>query len=456
MKNLLKYFSLALVGIVTFQGCDSLLDTEPKQSIDSEQVLTNPENVKSVLIGAYDAIGDSDLFGGWYLMTSDFLAANNEFSFTGTFFPPRQIWLKQQEYDNTQLTDTWNDSYNAINITNSVISALDLLEGSEKDRVEGEAKFIRGVVYFELVKLFAHTYETGQTNSQPGVPLVLTPTTTIDEESNVSRATVEQVYTQIIGDLTDAKDLLDDINPIRSYYANSMVASAVLSRVYLQQGEYEAARDEASRVIESGNYGLEGTYAEAFNNTENSGEDVFSMQNSSQDGVNSMFTFYSADSRGDVDIEQAHLDEYEALDDRLNLFYSDPADGAIRSGKWNDGTNGNVNIIRLAEMYLTRAEGNFRLGEDVGDTPLNDINEIRDRVNLPLLLEIELDLDAILNERKLELMFEGNLLHDIKRTQRSVGARAYDDDKLVLPIPRRELDSNPNICQNPSYQGTAC
>ncbi|MEX2364456.1 MAG: RagB/SusD family nutrient uptake outer membrane protein, partial [Balneolaceae bacterium] len=175
-----------------------------------------------------------------------------------------------------------------------------------------------------------------------------------------------------------------------------------------------------------------------------------------QDGVNSMFTFYSADSRGDVDIEQAHLDEYEALDDRLNLFYSDPADGAIRSGKWNDGTNGNVNIIRLAEMYLTRAEGNFRLGEDVGDTPLNDINEIRDRVNLPLLLEIELDLDAILNERKLELMFEGNLLHDIKRTQRSVGARAYDDDKLVLPIPRRELDSNPNICQNPSYQGTAC
>ncbi|MEX2364599.1 MAG: RagB/SusD family nutrient uptake outer membrane protein, partial [Balneolaceae bacterium] len=145
MKNLLKYFSLALVGIVTFQGCDSLLDTEPKQSIDSEQVLTNPENVKSVLIGAYDAIGDSDLFGGWYLMTSDFLAANNEFSFTGTFFPPRQIWLKQQEYDNTQLTDTWNDSYNAINITNSVISALDLLEGSEKDRVEGETKFIRGV-----------------------------------------------------------------------------------------------------------------------------------------------------------------------------------------------------------------------------------------------------------------------------------------------------------------------
>lgn len=391
-------------------------------------------------------------------MMPDFLAADDEFDFSGTFFGPRQIWLKQQLYDNGQSTDTWIAAYDAINIANSALAGLDLLEGSERDRVEGEAKFIRGMIYLDLVRLYADPYEAGVTNSQAGVPIVLTPTTTIDETSNVSRSSVEDVYTQVLADLNDAKDLLPDVNPVRSYYANSMVASAVLSRVYLQIEDYDNARIEADRVIASGNYSLTTTYADAFNNVENSTEDIFSMQVSAQDGANSMFTFYSADSRGDIDINQEHIDEYDPNDDRLGLFYNDPSDGVLRSGKWNDGVNGNVQQIRLAEMYLTRAEANFREGAPyVGDDPINDLNEVRDRVNLPTYtLPTEFDLNDILQERKLELMFEGQLLHDIKRTQGTVGARSYDDPKLVLPVPRREIDSNPNLCQNASYTGPSC
>jgi len=264
------------------------------------------------------------------------------------------------------------------------------------------------------------------------------------------------VYNQIIEDLTIGRDLLPEVNPERSYYVNSLVASAVLSRVHLQREEYEEARDEAHRVIESGNYSLRATFADVFNQPENTTEDIFAMQNSAQDGVNSLFTFYSASSRGDIDVSQSHLDEYEPNDDRLELFYEDPADGAIRSGKWNRATDDQVNLIRLAEMHLTRAEGNFRLDEEVGGSPEDDINAIRDRVNLDPYADGELTLDDILRERKLELMFEGNLLHDIKRTQRNVGARSYDDPKLVLPIPQREMNSNPNICQNPTYSGTQC
>ncbi len=455
--NKLKIFIGSFVAIlILFQGCNDMLDVDPYQSIDSEQVLTNADNVNSVLIGAYDAMGDSDLYGGWYMMTADFLAAAGEFEFTGTFFAPREIWSKNQLYDNGQLTTTWIDSYDTINILNTVMSGLDLLEGEDRARVEGEARLIRGMIYFELVRLFAETYEAGQANNQAGVPLVLTPTTDISEEDDVPRETVEEVYNQILEDLTEARDLLSETNPVRSYYANSLVASAVLSRVHLQRGEYQEARDEANRVIESENYSLRPTFAEVFNQPENTSEDIFAMQNSSQDGVNSMFTFYSEDSRGDIDINQQHLDEYEPDDDRLNLFYEDSAEEVIRSGKWNLPTDDQVNLIRLAEMYLTRAEANFRLSTEIGDTPLNDINLIRDRVNLDALEESELDLDAILHERKLELMFEGNLLHDIKRTQRNVGSRSYDDPKLVLPIPQRELDSNPNLCQNPTYSGDQC
>ncbi|MEX0661642.1 MAG: RagB/SusD family nutrient uptake outer membrane protein [Balneolaceae bacterium] len=457
MNKLKIYISAFAAVLIIFQGCDNMLDVDPYQSIDSEQVLTNADNVKSVLVGSYDAMGDSDLYGGWYMMTPDFLAASGEFTFTGTFLPPREIFNKEILSDNGQVTDTWIDSYNTLNIANTVLSGLDLLEAEDRARVEGEARAIRGMIYFELVRLFAAPYEAGQTNDQPGVPLILTPTSEINEEANVSRATVEDVYNQILDDLSQARDMLDEVNPERSYYVNSMVASAVLSRVYLQQGEYEDARDEANRVIESENYTLRDTFAEVFNQPENTSEDIFAMQVSAQSGTNSMFTFYSADSRGDIDINQQHLDEYEADDDRLDLFYTDPGDGATRSGKWNRPTDDQVNLIRLAEMYLTRAEGNFRLTEAVGDTPLNDINRIRERVNLPpYLLPIDITLDRILTERKLELMFEGNLLHDIKRTQGSVGARSYDDPELVLPIPQREIDSNPNICQNPTYEGTQC
>ena len=456
MNKIKIYISALAVALVLFQGCDSLLDVDPYQSIDSEQVLTDADNVKSVLVGAYDAMGSSNMYGGWYMMTADFLAAAGEFEFTGTFFGPRQIWAKQQLYDNGQLTSTWISSYNTINVLNTALSGLDLLEGADRARVEGEARLIRGMVYFELVRLYAAPYEAGQVNNQPGVPLVLTPTTDIGEDANVARSSVDAVYDQIIDDLTEARDMLSDVNPERTYYVNSMVASAVLSRVHLQRGEYEQARDEANRVIESNLYDLRPNYADVFNQPENTTEDIFAMQNSAQDGVNSMFTFYSASSRGDIDINQQHIDEYEPNDDRLSLFYTDPGDGALRSGKWNRPTDDQVNIIRLAEMYLTRAEANFVLGDDVGDTPLNDINRIRDRVSLDPLDEVDLDLDAILLERKLELMFEGNLLHDIKRNQRNVGARNYDDVKLVLPIPQRELNSNPNLCQNPSYAGPAC
>lgn len=453
-----RFITLTLIlGVFSIASCDSALNTNPTASIDTEIALTNAENVASVLVGAYDAIGDGNLYGGWLLMIPDFLAESNEFTFTGTFFAPRAIYLKSQLYDNGQSSATWIQAYDAINIVNNVISALDLIEDADvRERIEGEAKFIRGAVYFELVRLFAPTFESGNANNQAGVPLVLTPTASIGEANNVERASVSAVYTQILADLGDAKTLLDDTNPVESYYVNSMVASAFLSRVHLQMGNYADARDEAHRVIQSNNYILTPTYEEAFNNGTNSTEDIFAMQVSGQDGVNSLFTFYSADSRGDVDIKPSHLDEYEAGDDRLNLFYNDPFEPSIiRSGKWNESTNGNVSIVRLAEMYLTRAEAIARVGPGTtGATAEGDLFKVRDRVNLPLI--VAPTVAQILQERKVELIFEGNLLHDIKRTQGTVGARAYDDDKLVLPIPRRELDTNPNLCQNASYQGTSC
>ena len=110
---------------------------------------------------------------------------------------------------------------------------------------------------------------------------------------------------------------------------------------------------------------------------------------------------------------------------------------------------GNVHVIRLAEMYLIRAESNFRLGTVIGANPLDDINEIRDRAKAPTL--ISLALEDILLERRKELAFEGFLLHDIKRTQGTVGSLNWNDSKLVFPIPLREMQVNSKLVQNPGY-----
>ncbi|MDZ7808006.1 MAG: RagB/SusD family nutrient uptake outer membrane protein [Gracilimonas sp.] len=92
--------------------------------------------------------------------------------FSGTFLGPRHpYWLKQQQYDNGNATGLWIDAYDAINIANSALDGLDLLEGDEKNRVEGEAGCVRGLIFFDLVRLYATQYEAGAPNGQAGSSL---------------------------------------------------------------------------------------------------------------------------------------------------------------------------------------------------------------------------------------------------------------------------------------------
>lgn len=98
---------------------------------------------------------------------------------------------------------------------------------------------------------------------------------------------------------------------------------------------------------------------------------------------------------------------------------------------------------------MIRAEANFRLGSNVGATPTEDINRIRRRANATEYAA--LTLNNILLERQLELAFEGHRIHDIKRTKVNTGTFPYNSSNLVFPIPRREIDANPKLVQNPGY-----
>ncbi len=457
---MIRYIHLTILlvlvaGVQT--GCDGVLDLDPKQAIDEARALATPQNVESAVLGAYDAISDGDLYGGQFQMGSDLLAANSaEVVWTGTFSQPREFWNKALLVDNAFVEDTWEDAYDAINVANNVLSALGVFtDESRRDRVEGQARFIRGAMYFELVRLWGPAWNAGDPAASLGVPLTLQPTRVITGEDEKARSSVAEVYEQVIADLEAARDLLPASD---GELANTYVASAVLSRVYLMQGRYALALQEADRVIESGNFTLVEPYGAAFNTTAGSPEYVYALPITEQDGVNELNTFYGArenSGRGDIQLTASYVALFEAGDARGAYIYVDNRNRR-RTAKWQGSTANGIDLplIRLAEMYLTRAEANFRLGSSVGATPLQDVNRVRVRAGLAPLSA--LTLADILRERRLELDFEGHLLHDLKRTGGTIatidGPLPATDARFVYPIPQREIDANPNLVQNAFYQ----
>ncbi|MFC0774552.1 RagB/SusD family nutrient uptake outer membrane protein [Terrimonas alba] len=454
MKNIFHVTIIASFVAVMTTSCEKKLDIDPTQSIDENEALLTSSDVEAALVGAYSDLGDADVYGGSLFVRSELLGNSSAtINWSGTFQTMTQIYNKQIPVDNSDVTDTWTDAYQTINDINNVLGAVDIVLPNKKDRVEGEAKFIRGSLYFDLVRLYAKAWNDGNPANNDGVPLVLEPTRApLGEEDKKPRAKVAEVYAQVIKDLTEAEALLPASN---GFFASKYAAAAMLSRVYLQKGDYANAAAAASRVIESNQFNLAPTYVDAFpfnsNNTNevigNTEEDIFAMQVTNSQGTNSFNTYFSPLGRGDIDISTSFINEFEPNDDRLSIYYDD---GSIRTGKF-DMVYSAVHIIRLAEMYLTRAEANFRLGTAVGDAPVNDINTIRDRVNLSSYAAGDLTLALILKERKLELAFEGFTLGDIKRTQGSVGPLAWNSPKLVFPIPDRERKVNSNLTQNEGY-----
>ena len=468
--------TIIVIALITFfiASCDKKLDILPAMNVEENVALISDANIKKVLNGAHDAISSGNLYGGNLQLYSELLGANGEISWEGTFNQPREIWSKSILKTNSFISATWLSAYNTINITNNILSAVNVVLPADQGRVKGEALFLRGSMYFEMVKLFAKPYSAGSVTTNKGLPIILTPTRGIDASSYVARSSVEQTYTQIIADLVEAEGLLPAINPgpatpatvatqSRFVYPTKAAAAAQLSRVYLQMEKWVEAKDAADRAITSATANgrsLSATYAAAFNTLAPanpaptpplSPEYIYSMVVSSLDGANNMHLYWSITAygarAGDVAILTPHLALYTPTDARLAMFYS--GNNATRSGKWQQQYRV-LPIIRLAEMYLTRAEANFRAGTTTGATPLADINRIRQRAGLLPLAVVTLA--DILAERKLELAHEGHEIHDRKRLRLTTDGIAYNADRIVFPIPQREVDATRGVIeQNPGY-----
>ena len=158
------------------------------------------------------------------------------------------------------------------------IMHLNISDATERATVEGEALFLRALTYFDLVKFFG------------GVPLRTAGVTNYGADLDIERSTADEIYAQVISDLTDA---YKDLPTSNGEFADKYAAQALLARVYLQQGNYASALAAANDVLANSGHSLASSFAGAFNNDSDGPEDIFAFQVTSQDGSNVLISHYA-------------------------------------------------------------------------------------------------------------------------------------------------------------------
>ena len=471
----MKNIYLSILGFLVLFACEDNLELVPEQSISDELAFSDIATAKGVLTGNYHLLQNANAFGGLIQLIDEYMADNVNFSGS---FPDLQDMnnYRQNARTTNVVTNAWRENYEVIIAANSIIAnAPSLSDGTddEKNELEGEARFLRALTYFQLCNMYAQPYNVSN-GSNAAVPLYLEPFT--GEIILLARNTLAEVHDQIIEDLNKAETLLSE-EIVEQGRASSVVATALLSRVRLYRGEWQEAADLAAEVIASdASFSLAMNYT--FYNTVNP-EYIFTIENTTVDNAGNAYDLYyegvKDGGRGDAEFAADLIAAFEAGDLRLALKEtSTNFTGAEReySTKFNDGTNftSDAPLIRISEMYLNQAEALAELN-GVNQMSIDLINPIRSRAGVtPWTMGDFATKDgfisAILNERRRELAFEGHRRLDLLRrglplrtaaskpvgveNNAAVGLTA-GDHFIIYPIPQREIDLNPELKQNPGF-----
>lgn len=483
------YLLLLCFGLTTITGCKKLVEIPaPTNSVTTEQSYSTDALAISSVLGIYDYMSwnnNSNTYANnWTTinvgLSSDELKAygGNVTFETNTLFP-----------DNSDVSLFWNGPYFSIYQANAAIEALQSSTGvteAVKRQLTGEVKFIRAFAHFYLVNMFGD------------VPLVTS--TSYATNSKLPRAAVDLVYKQIIQDLKEAQTLLADQYPNSAggFYANNSVrirpnkaaATALLGRVYLYTKDWDNAETQASNVIDNSSvYSLLPDLNKVFFASTESNintEAIWQLQvansgtYSTKEGNRFIPAYLAKDFPPDVVASNLayFVPAYFLSNELLNAFEV----GDLRKSKWTDttgilngtnyyypykfkvrqGNSGNITEyympLRFAEQYLIRAEARAHTGKL--NEAVSDLNVIRTRaglLGLPNSLNQTQVLNAVAQERRVELFAEwGHRWFDLKRTEQAdnvLGALkpTWRPFAKLFPIPLSELQTDPNLTQNPGY-----
>jgi len=246
--------SLALTGSLLVSSCDSLLQVDPRQSIDADGALTTPDAMNAALNSVYSKLRSARIYGRDLFAVSDALAdVGQTTSNSGRL-------IGENNNQPGAHFGTWQTAYFAINEANLILDGISKVEGASAAQIarwEGEAKFLRGLYYFDLVKVYSYIptaiFEPGVIG-QGGIPVVTEGVITsgVALSRQTPRSTINEVYAQIYKDLEDAKRLLGTGTGRGVQYGSGPAASALLSRVALYRGDWAKVVAESTAALASG------------------------------------------------------------------------------------------------------------------------------------------------------------------------------------------------------------
>lgn len=437
-----KTYIYIVTLMLAFTACEDRLNVDPTLSISEDAAISSQENIQKLLLGAYETLGNRDSHGGYLQIFSELLGMDDQVSWNGTFSEPREALTKTMYANNFLIGEMWNNAFKVVSQANLILDNIDVVkDGALKSKIEGEARFLRALCHFEMVRLYG--------GESKGIPLRLSSISSYGDDLTIKRSSTAEVYVSILDDLSKAIDALPTEN---GEFANKYAALGLQARVNLYLGKYKEALDAANTVITESGKSLSSSYADAYNHDVDNEEDIFMMQVTSQSGENQLISMYASEDNGgrggDISLNLSFFDIFDGLEDDRSTFYYINEKGDKLTNKYTNQF-GNVPMIRLPEMLLIRAECNARLNSNVGASPLDDVNAIRTRSNAKEMSTVTVA--DILKERQRELAFEGFAIYDVIRTKASIAGIPYNDPKLVMPIPQAEMDSNKLMEQNEGY-----
>lgn len=486
MKLKYNLIAIALLGF-SFSSCSDFLEQNPQTDLSENDFYKTADDILSAVNGAYSSLQEGDIYGNWYVF-GEIPSDNTRNQLSGSVTTQNEFDQFYIDTQNSMIASFWKAAYKVINRTNTVLGRIDGIEINAElaNRYKLECKFIRALMYFNLVRVYGD------------VPLVLKEIS-ISESYDILRKPKENVYNQIIADLKEAQGLPVSYSTAEDGRATQGAAKALLADVYMTLHKYAEAETILAEIINSGRYSLlENTpgslnidgYKNVFSPVNhNSKEGIFEIQflkGGYGEGSNYANNFAPENSGTNVvavggtggnnipemDIYNAYEEGDLRRDFSMSLGYYDNR----KNNEWvesryvckfmdvpyqnNDASN-NYPVIRYADVILMYAEAlnqngktaeackylnmTRRRGFGYQTTETSPVDlQTTDKAQFALMVE---------QERRVELAFENHRWFDLIRTGRAVEVMkskgfSLNETNLICPIPQKQIDVNPKLTQN--------
>ncbi|MCI0920376.1 RagB/SusD family nutrient uptake outer membrane protein [Sphingobacterium rhinopitheci] len=482
------FLLLAITSGLLLASC-SKLEESPDALIVSEQFYKTEDQATSALTGTYRKLFESgqSIYNGLFQIGVEMATDDYEAGPRARNAHVRAIAGLTHDASNDRMEQLWKQSYDAINASNVNIKSIEAMTNDQisatiKLRLVNEAKFLRALHYFNLVRWFGD------------VPLITVHLTSLStDQLHVTKAEESTVYAQIEADLIDAEQLPNylEYGEKDKARASRGAAKSLLAKVYLTQQKWSLARNKAKEVIDNEGYELFENFADVFAvDKKNGKEHIFSAQFKGNSGYQGN-TLASRSAPADIPgingdyadalhIEGGLYNSYASYDARLPVTFStgkvSPVDSryyALKKPQFNkyydesvignqSQSSKNLPIIRYAEVLLMFAEAENELSAEATTDAIAALNEVRSRSNADLLSSsVSKDdfRELVFEERRKEFVYEYQRWFDLVRrgasyyiTKLSAAGKTLAASRhLHFPTPQRELNLNPNLKQHPDW-----